>query len=159
MTDKIRVECRECGKKLACPATAAGKKVKCPECGAAIVVRKPKRRPAPEAAADESFDDPYGAPAEGLPQRRRKGRTSGGKRKGATSASSGNPHWSRNRLVGVGVILVTLVSSGLQTVVQGKPNLRTAAGQGQLAGQLTVLAAGVIAGIVILIRSFGGQRR
>mgnify|MGYP001800409580 CR=1 FL=1 len=195
MADRIRVECEECGKKLACPASAAGRSIKCPACDAAITVRapisksrseptnelarkptsKPKsKRKRPSAAASDSsaadneafLDDPYGAPSAGassagaaLPQRRRKRVPSGGKRSAADHSSSGQPHWSRNRLVGTGVILITIVSSGLQVAVQGKPNLRTAAGQGQLAGQLTVLAAGVIAGIVILVRSFGGSRK
>ena len=105
------------------------------------MIKIPARARARPAAATDAADtdDPYSAP----PRRRQKQRRPQALR----------PHWSRNPLVGVGVILITLISSGLQTVVQGTPNLRTAEGKGQLAGQLFVLVVGVVAGIVIVIRS------
>lgn len=158
MAEKIRVQCGECGKKLACPASAAGKKVKCPECGTGIAVKKATRNPARRKRADGDLPaDPYGAPGaeSGMPPRARKKSTG----KSRSKSDSAVPHWSRNLKVGVGAVMITIISSGLQTVVQGKPNFRTAAGQGQLAGQLFVLAAGVITGIVIIVRSLGAKNR
>ncbi|MCR9200316.1 MAG: zinc-ribbon domain-containing protein [Planctomycetaceae bacterium] len=138
MTDKIRVQCEECGKKLAVRASAAGRKIKCPGCELMIKVPRPGSG-RPSAGAD----DPYTAPP--------------GRKKTRASAGAAKPHWSRNPLVGVGAILITVIASGLQTVIQGAPNLKTAEGKGQLAGQLFVLVVGVVAGIVIVVRSLLGR--
>jgi len=136
MGDRIRVQCEECGKKLAAPASATGKKIKCPGCESLIRVPLRTRGQSPPA------DDPYAA----APRRKKVG-----------GRPAAQPHWSRNPLVGVGAILITVIASGLQTVIQGPPNLKTAEGKGQLAGQLFVLVVGVVAGIVIVIRSLMGR--
>ena len=179
MSDKIRVVCNECDKKLACPASAAGRKVKCPSCGTAIrvpdadhssgssVKSVPKKRRSTgqgagrkrrRAAADS--DDPYqstvpGASA-GLPPRSKQGAKN--RQTKPTKAKAGDEHWSRRMIVGVGIMGASIASNAFQLAIQGPPNMRTAEGKGQAFGQAFVTIGGLIFGLVIVIRSWKARR-
>lgn len=163
MSDKIRVSCGECGGKLAVPATAAGKKVRCPKCQATIQVPtaggQKKKRPAP-AVVEEDYDDPYestvpGADAGPPPRTKKKSATS---RRKAGKSKSGERHWSRKAIVGFGIMGASVASNAVQLAIMGPPNMKTAQGQGQAAGQGVVTICGLIFGLVIVVRSFLATR-
>lgn len=77
MSEKIRVICQECDKRLACPPAAAGKNIKCPGCGAAIKV------PAGEQPASPQGQQPA--------RRKRPGGQSGPQRTKRSSKSARRP--------------------------------------------------------------------
>lgn len=182
MNEKIRAVCGECDKKLACPPAAAGRKVRCPGCGAAIqvptvdaAVARPgnpspkKRRPKSSAnnpgkrrksAAPDNFDDPYqstvpGSSA-GLPPRAKK-RKSASRRMSGTS-NSGDRHWTRKISVGFGIMGASLASNAVQMAVMGRPDVSTAEGKGRAFGQGLVTVAGLIFGLVVVVRGFLANR-
>ncbi|MCP4856733.1 MAG: hypothetical protein GY903_19805 [Fuerstiella sp.] len=182
MSERFRIVCSECDKKLVCPASAAGKKVRCSSCGATIRVpdadgagtppgdasEKKRRRSSPTAKpskrrrpADPDFDDdPYqntvpDSPT-GMPPRAGKGRTSA--RKKTNKSTAGDRHWSKKMQVGFGIMGVAIVSNVIQTAMMGRPNMTTAEGRGQAVGQGLVTVGGLIFGLVIAIRGFQANR-
>jgi len=180
MSEKIRVVCSECDRKLACPVSAAGKKVRCTSCGAAIRVPSAdganappsappkKRRPASSGkpqqrqrrAQPDFDDDPYqstvpGSPT-GLPPRARKGKNSA--RKKSVQSDQGDRPWTKKIHVGFGIMGAAVVSNVAQLAIMGPPNTSTAEGKGQAFGQGLVTVGGLIFGLVIVIRGFMANR-
>lgn len=159
MADKIRVTCAECGKKLACPSSAAGKKVRCPQCNTSILVQGGRGRKSPGSVRSKREDDPYQAtvPSEsgGMPPRAKKGKSASKK---SGKSKSADLHWSKKSIVGFGIMGASVFSSVVQLAIMGAPNMKTAQGQGQAFGQGLVTVGGLIFGLVIVVRGFLATR-
>ncbi len=173
MGEKIRIICEDCGKQLACPATAAGKKIRCPKCETTIRVPKEqatvKTKSRPKTAAkkrakpvspEEDYDDPYRdtvpRKSSGKPPRAKNQKSSG--RKNTKKPSAKNVHWSKRTMIGFGIMGAAVASNAVQLAVMGPPNMKTAQGQGQAFGQGLVTVGGIIFGLVIVVRGLMANR-
>lgn len=168
MSDKIRVSCNACEKRLAVPAAAAGRKIRCPGCGDSLRVptRNPssgnsktsRRRQKPREDAFEDYGgDPYAAPPAQLPGRT-KSKKRGSKKNSRANSGDTEPGSKKIRL-GASIFFGAVVVSAGRLAFFGHKTPVTAEEKGAAFGAAFAVLIGIVTGVTMMVLGMLANRK